>query len=82
MAICKRCGVEAEPNVCHIFWGGEERRLKVEKALELYFGHGQRKVTLCGSPLSEKELEEWRASYTLNKEGKLVVLLWDFVPSG
>lgn len=71
MAICKRCGVEVEPNVCHIFWGGEERRLKVEKALEQYFGHPVQ-VTLCGEPLSEEELEERRASYTLDKEGRLV----------
>ena len=71
MATCKRCGMEVGPNVCHLFWGGEERRVLVEKDLEQYFDHPV-KVTLCGSPLSEEELEERQASFTLDEEGRLV----------
>ena len=71
MATCKRCGMEVGADVCHIFWGGEERRAIVEKALEQYFGHPA-KVTLCGSPCQEEELEEWQASFTLDEEGRLV----------
>ncbi len=43
--ICKRCGKEMELNEIHIFRGGEDRRLILEK----YY---QTKVSLCTNPPS------------------------------
>lgn len=44
--ICKRCGKEIEKGEIHLFKGGKERRLVVEKLFKT-------KVTQCSNPLPE-----------------------------
>lgn len=65
MARCSRCGMDVPPNTIHIFWGGEERRLRVERA----FGSP---TTLCGMPLSDEELRDRETGYMLNEKGEWV----------
>lgn len=67
MSECRRCGQDVPANTLHIFWGGEERRAKLEKLIG-------RPVTLCANPLSEAELQELKTPYTSDGQGKLVPL--------
>jgi len=41
--VCKRCGKDIEPGEIHLFRGGEEKRLVVEKLFKT-------KVTQCSNP--------------------------------
>lgn len=47
---CKRCGKEMEKGEIHLFRGGEDRRLAVEKMFKT-------KVTQCSNPPSP---EYWK----------------------
>ena len=50
MSKCKRCQAEISEGEIHIFWGGETRRVLVEKEFKT-------KVSLCGMPLTDAEVQ-------------------------